>query len=132
MRAFASSLGPGCTVESFTGRSVLNCRTEDDPFSFFGVDLGPERRLLPTHYTLRNRNSTSHVVRNWNFEGSVDAQNWSILDVRVYHTDNPGLNAALDNEFKELRTKGGSMTFQIDTEVYRQLGIGGYRFFRVV
>ena len=70
VQAFASSIGPGCLVESFVGRSITNCRTEDEPYSFFGVDLGMDRKLTPTHYTLRNRNSPTHVLRNWYFEGS--------------------------------------------------------------
>ena len=56
IQAFASSIGMG-SVENFVGRNVVNCRTLDEPYSFYGVDLGFERRLLPTCYTLRNRNS---------------------------------------------------------------------------
>ena len=84
VRAFASSLGNSCNVDSFVGRSVTNCRTEDEPFSFFGVDLGAERRLVPTHYTLRNRNSPTHVVKNWYLEASVTGATWMILDARIY------------------------------------------------
>lgn len=114
------------------GRTVQNCRTEDEPYSFFGVDLGMERRLLPTCYTLRNRKSATHVLRNWYFEGSVTGQNWVILDARIYHSDQADRNAALELEFKDFSKCGGAMTFTIDTEIYRKLGTEGYRFFRVV
>ena len=97
-----------------------------------GVDLGMERRLVPTHYTLRNRNSCTHVVRNWYFEGSVTGAQWTILDARIYQSDSPEQNQALEGEFQELKKRGGSMTFQIDTEIYRRLGVDGYRFFRIV
>ena len=91
-----------------------------------------ERRLLPTCYTLRNRNSTSHVLRNWYFEGSQTGANWVILDARIYHSDQADRNATLEAEFKDFTKSGGAMTFTIDTEIYRKLGAEGYRFFRVV
>jgi len=37
--AFASSIGAG-SVEDFVGRSTVNCRTSNEPFSHYGVDLG--------------------------------------------------------------------------------------------
>jgi len=61
VEAFSSALGSG-SVTSVVGRSVANLRTIDEPLSFFGVDLGTERRLLPTCYTLRNRGSGTHVL----------------------------------------------------------------------
>ena len=64
VEAFASSIGSG-SVEVFVGRNTVNCRTLDEPLSFFGVDLGPDRRLLPTLYTLRNRGETTHVLLSW-------------------------------------------------------------------
>ena len=69
------------------GRDVKNCRTEDEPYSFFGVDLGMERRVVPTHYTIRNRKSNTHVLRNWYLEGSATGQNWTILDARIYNSN---------------------------------------------
>ena len=66
---------------------MKNCRTEDEPYSFFGVDLGMERRVVPTHYTIRNRKSNTHVLRNWYLEGSATGQNWTILDARIYNSN---------------------------------------------
>ena len=91
-----------------------------------------ERRLLPTCYTLRNRNSNSHVLRNWYFEGSHTGANWVILDARIYASDEHDNNAALEAEFLDFQKAGGAMTFTIDTEIYRKLGTDGYRFFRIV
>ena len=132
VQAFASSIGHGCQVENFVGRDVKNCRTEDEPYSFFGVDLGMERRLVPTHYTIRNRKSNTHVLRNWYLEGSATGQSWTILDARIYNSNSNEQNEALESEFRELQKPGGCMTFQIDTEIYRKLGLDGYRFFRIV
>ena len=71
-------------------------------------------------------------MRNWYFEGSATGQQWTILDARIYNSDSQEHNNALQAEFKELQRRGGAMTFQIDTEIYRKLGIDGYRFFRIV
>ncbi len=74
-------------MDSFVGRTVQNCRTDDEPYSFFGVDLGTDRRCVPTHYTLRNRKSNTHVLRNWYLEGSTTGAEWTILDARIYNSD---------------------------------------------
>jgi len=87
---------------------------------------------MPTHYTIRNRKSTTHVLCSWYFEGSSDGQTWDILDVRIYRSENPETQKQLEKEHKDLCAIGGSMTFQIDTSVYDQLGPDGYRFFRIV
>ena len=91
-----------------------------------------ERRLLPTSYTLRNRKSATHVLRNWYFEGSMTGQNWVILDARIYNQDSKKHNATLEAEFNDFSKCGGALTFTIDSEVYRNLGTEGYRFFRIV
>ena len=58
-------------------------------------------------------------MRNWKFEGSSDGIKWDVLDVRIYQADSlDSSQQALDNEHKELRQKGGSLTFMIDTMVY--------------
>lgn len=133
VQAFASSISPKCSIDSFVGRGpVQNCRTEDQEYSFFGVDLGLERRLVPTYYTLRNRNSTSHVLQNWYFEGSATGQSWTILDARIYKSESMDQNEALSPEHNEFRKIGGSLTFQIDKAIYQNLGYDGYRFFRIV
>jgi E3 ubiquitin-protein ligase HECTD1 len=130
VQAFASSVGAG-TVDNFVGRVATNCRTQNEPFSYFGVDLGEGRQLLPTCYTIRNRNSTTHVIMNWHLEGSNDKVNWVILDRRIYLTD-AATDPALDEEQKTLKQKGGATTWGVDTDIYREVGFDGYRFFRVI
>ena len=97
-----------------------------------GVDLGLERRLVPTHYTLRNRNASTHVLMNWYFEGSATGTSWTILDARIYNGDNREQNEALGLEHNEFKKVGGSLTFTIDKSIYQNLGYDGYRFFRIV
>ena len=42
VQAFSSSIGVG-RPEDVVGRTVVNCRTGNEPFSYFGVDLGEGR-----------------------------------------------------------------------------------------
>ncbi len=56
---FASSIGHGA-LEDVVGRTATNCRTLNEPLSFFGFDLGMGRIFLPTCYTIRNRNISSY------------------------------------------------------------------------
>ena len=49
-----------------------------------GFDLGPNRFLEPTCYTIRNRMSSSYVMLNWILEGSINSKYWHILDKRLY------------------------------------------------
>lgn len=91
LKCFASSIGCG-HIEDIVGRAVVNCRTLNEPFSFFGVDLGQGRTVLPTCYTIRNRNSSTHVLMNWHFEASNDKVNWTLLDRRIYLSEDPYYN----------------------------------------
>ena len=120
------------SVESFVGRNVVNLRTLDEPYSFFGVDLGVDRKLVPSCYTLRNRNASTHVLMNWHFEASNDRINWTMLDRRIYLTNSPEHDKKFEEEHKEFKTKGGSSTCCIDTDLYREIGYEGFRYFRVI
>lgn len=97
VHCFASSIGSG-KVEDIVGRQVVNCRTLNEPFSFFGVDLGEGRFLIPTCYSIRNRNSSTHVLMNWHMEASNDKVNWVILDRRIYLSDNLNYNLEMVEE----------------------------------
>jgi len=83
VQAFASSIGAG-SIEDIVGRIATNCRTHNEPYSFFGIDLGDGRKILPTCYTIRNRNSSTHCMLNWHMEASNDKNNWFTLDRRIY------------------------------------------------
>jgi len=67
VKVFFSSMGRG-SYEDFVGRSLVNCRTLNEPNAYMGIDFGAERYLIPTCYTIRNRDSTRHVLINWIFE----------------------------------------------------------------
>ena len=130
MQAFASSIGAG-TPSNFVGREATNCRTQNEVNSYFGVDLRDGRHLLPDFYSLRNRNSTTHVLMNWVLEGSVDKIDWRELDRRIHIHDDGTIED--EDDVSRLRQKGSATTWGIDQDIYRQIGCtDGFRFFRIV
>jgi hypothetical protein len=137
VHAFASSIGFG-SVNDLVGRKCVNLRTLNEPFSFFGVDLGEGRKIMPTCYTIMNRNSSTHVLMNWHFEGSNDKFNWTILDRRVYmpHQLDGGeaeVNVYIDDEVLEsLSQKQGTNTWGVDQSVFNVTDDEGFRFFRII
>ena len=109
-------------MEDIVGRQIVNCRTLNEPFSFFGVDIGEGRSLIPTCYSIRNRNSQTHVLMNWHFEASNDKVNWVILDRRIYLSDNLNYNLEMVEEQKALQKKGATSTWGIDQSIYNEVG----------
>jgi len=134
VKVFASSVGAG-KLEDLVGRSVTMLRTDDEPNSYFGVDMGPGRMFLPSAYTIRNRNSTSHVMLNWQFEGSVDRSSWKVLDRRMHLTRDPEIDFPMEMEREALKQKGATSTWGISQEMWRVKEGGeepGFRYFRIV
>jgi len=80
-------------MEDFVGRTATNLKTINEPGSHMGIDLGPDRFFMPTCYTIRNRNSLSHVLMNWEFQVSNDKVNWCTLDQRNYMTGDNDIDA---------------------------------------
>lgn len=87
---------------------------------------------MPTSYTIRNRNSTTHVLLNWHLEGSNDKVNWIILDRRIYLNEGGVNSSDIEEEQKHLKQKGASSTWGIDTDIYREVGYDGYRYYRII
>ena len=71
IKAFGSPLLNGNYCD-FVGRENVNLITENEENSFFGVDLGLDRNLIPTLYSIKNRDSSSNVLLSWNLQGSND------------------------------------------------------------
>lgn len=132
VQSFCSSIGAG-RAEDIVGRTPTNCRTGNEPFSYFGVDLGEGRQLLPTCYSIRNRvNTATHTMLNWHFEASNDKVNWTTLDRRLYHTGDPAADLASEEERKMLCVKGAATSWMLDTDIYREIGFDGFRYFRII
>lgn len=136
IQAFASSIGFG-SIHELVGRKCVNLRSLNEPFSFFGVDLGEGRKFLPTCYTIMNRNASTYALMNWHFEGSNDKLNWTILDRRVYMPDqleNTGYDHEEINEeiVDSLLLKQGTNTWGIDQNVFVDIPDEGFRYFRII
>ena len=72
-----------------------------------------------------------HTLLNWQFEGSLDKKAWDVLDRRVYLTNDPVLNAELEQDRNLLKRKGATSTWAIDSERFKEMK-AGYRYFRVI
>ena len=130
VKAFASSISKG-QVSDFVGRNLVNLRTENEENSFFGVDLGKNRTLVPTAYSLRNRNSSSHVMLCWNLEASNDKINFEILDTRIFsNVNNPQIHQKLEKERNLLREPGCTSTWGISKKIKERFP-EGFRYFLI-
>lgn len=103
-KAFCSSLGKG-NVCDLIGRDLVNLRTLNEPYSFFGVDLGEDRFLIPSAYTIKNRNSSSHVIFNWVLEGSNDKINFEVIDSRNFKSNDLEIDSKLERDRCQLKVK---------------------------
>jgi len=139
IQVFFSSLGKG-TVADFVGRDCVNCRTLNEPDSFMGVDLGVGRFIIPTCYTIRNRNSNHHVLLNWVLEASVDMKEWFVIDKRTHFTEDAEFNRVTAATREDLKQKGYMSTWGIDENQIEKIRksydgsvhrFGGFRYFRI-
>ena len=128
VKAFASSISKG-QVSDFVGRNLVNLRTENEENSFFGVDLGNNRNLVPSAYSIRNRNSSSHVMLCWNLEASNDRINFEILDTRIFsNRNNPKIHQKLEKERNLLKEPGCTSTWGISKKIKERFP-EGFRYF---
>ena len=129
VKAFASSISKG-EISDFVGRNLVNLRTENEELSYFGVDLGINRRLIPSAYSLRNRNSSTHVLLCWNLEGSNDKINFEVLDTRIFASENYEINKKLESERNLLIQPGCTSTWGISRKI-REKFPEGFRYFLI-
>ena len=128
VKAFASSISKG-QVSDFVGRNLVNLRTENEENSFFGVDLGYNRTLVPSAYSIRNRNSSSHVMLCWNLEASNDRINFEILDTRIFsNSNNPKLHQKFEKERNLLKEPGCTSTWGISKKIKERFP-DGFRYY---
>eukprot|EP00118_Oscarella_pearsei_P011860 m.82979 g.82979 ORF g.82979 m.82979 type:complete len:1034 (+) comp36317_c0_seq1:320-3421(+) len=70
----------GRTVDALNRKKGTTCSTRNEPLSHFCFDFGPNRSLLPDHYSLRHGAAGKwSALRSWNLEGSVDGIDWIVL-----------------------------------------------------
>lgn len=120
---FCSGQGRGMTLD-FIARDNVFCWTNNKPNSWFCVDLGINRKLIPSKYTLRYGSSGSYCCpRNWILQGAVKlSKNMNDLNSPDWvtlreHVDDKSLN-------------GSFATFSWDIEDPKTAE--GFRYFRVL
>ena len=136
-----SSLGTGAKIEDFIGRECVNCCTKNEKNAFMSVDIGEGRIFFPSCYTLRNRPSKKYVLMNWILEGSVNNNEFYIIDKRINLTEDSHFNSLMEKEREELMQKGQTSTWGIDAENIEcilnefnhksKIEIRGFRYFRI-
>jgi hypothetical protein len=119
----ASSLGQGSgDLSLFVSYfPVFNesCYTDNTPQSWMGVDIGPNRLIRPTAYSLRHdAQSGRGVLRNWVFQGKPSGR----------HEDSWVTISTHDNDKSLAEEAASTALFRIDSEDV----IRGYRFFRIL
>ena len=140
VKVFFSSIAEKAKYDSFVGRSLDNCRTQNSKNSFMGLDLGENRSLVPKHYTIRNRDSTDYVMVNWVLEVSNNYNDWFEADRRVHLTNQEDYNRSKQAERDSLIQKGALTTWAVDANKVRECAkkmgedwrkFKGFRFFRI-
>jgi len=96
--------------------------------SFFGVDLGEDRFIVPTCYSIKNRNSSSHVMLCWILQGSNDKVNFVTLDTRIFSSNDVKVNNSLEKERSLLKSPNCTSTWGIDQKI-RDKFPNGFRYF---
>ena len=99
-----------------------------------------KRTLMPRNYTIRNRDSSSHVLVNWMLEVSMDYDNWHEIDRRMHQTEKEEYNMLRRKEREALKQKGAITTWVVDNNKLKEAvklftidvkKFKGFRFFRI-
>lgn len=95
---------------------------------------------MPRNYTIRNRDSSSHVLVNWMLEVSMDYDNWHEIDRRMHQTEKEEYNMLRRKEREALKQKGAITTWVVDNNKLKEAvklftidvkKFKGFRFFRI-
>ena len=79
MSSIGYSGGPSRLVEQRHDGSTRNY-TKDEPNQWVAVDLGKDRSLVPSDYCARHGATSGYSrLRSWDFEGSNDGSNYTVL-----------------------------------------------------
>jgi len=85
----ASSIEKGQPHE-LVSREPSELWSKDIPASWFSIDLGKNRKVVPSYYTIRHGgNYRADSLRTWDLQGSVEGSTWVVLR---RHTNDSSLN----------------------------------------
>ena len=87
--------------------------------------------MVPNAYSIRNRNSSTHVMLCWNLEASNDRINFEVLDTRIFsNVENPQIHQKLERERNLLKEPGCTSTWGISKKVKEKYP-NGFRYFLI-
>eukprot|EP01084_Bolivina_argentea_P266609 452232_1 len=68
------------SISDFVGRQGVMSYAEHKEYSWIAIDFGSNIKIKVNCYTLRHSNAhKGFYLRNWNFEGSNDGKEWTII-----------------------------------------------------
>jgi hypothetical protein len=91
----ASSIEKGQPMDLVRKLDSTELWTENVPSSWFSIDFGANRKIIPTYYTLvHGGNYANDILRTWHLQGSDDAENWAVLR---RHTNDSSLSGKFES-----------------------------------
>eukprot|EP01083_Nonionella_stella_P153532 493418_1 len=84
-----------------------DCCSDDRLHGRINIDFGAQKKIKPSHYTLRHDGANGYCLRTWNFEASNDGTNWYVLRKHANDTN--------------INSQYGTHTWTIDVEEYYQM-----------
>ena len=110
-----SSDGAG-SASLICSRETIDNKTLNQPRQFYMIDMGEDRKVLLTHYTIKGNCYTSaEQPRSWWLQGAVTENDWVMLDKK--------------EDCDVLKSSGASKTFETTTDAAKNTT---YRYFRIV
>ena len=69
------------SINDMVGRTASDSRSVNDlENAWVIIDFGSKIKIKPRHYTLRHFTSDGWYLKSWNLLGSIDGNNWTIID----------------------------------------------------
>lgn len=80
VKCFGSSTASGKNVQNFISKEAQHNWTQNEAFAWYAIDLGEDRAVNPSHYTLRYGSGGNLCCpRNWLLQGTNNSNvmKWS-------------------------------------------------------
>jgi len=89
----SSVMDDSTSLAAVVGRDTVRCVTKPLPNSWMMIDFHADKRVLPTHYSMRHYSSWGvEALRTWKLEGSTNGEEWTLLrdHINDEHLDGKG------------------------------------------
>ena len=127
VKAFSNSVQQGDVEDLLLIQQIKvgkNFSTLDSPWSYLGVDLCSDRKLIPTCYSIKQNLNGRSMLLSWRIEASNDLTNWVTLDDRTVDLHSRAV-------LEKLTKRGGVATLGIHPNVTKHCK-DGWQVFRIV